>query len=252
MSWDDTKVNGNQLTPDEWNAHVTDQKTRAVRGMSLVAQGIIYSNASQELMTDNTNLYWDSTNHKLGIGNNTPSRKITLVGDGEDGGAPTDGGNKTATLLISALAGNTDQGGSIEIGAGYGVYGQPYFLSIKGLLANNGVNTCGNLGIYTRWINTDTSLTLSLLVGYNGTLWIADNCSALSYTDRTPFFNGSAIEEISKIKSIDNKIDHTSLPIFAQKIQPNGDIERDLGAMISILVKATQELTDRIKKLESK
>lgn len=31
MAWDDVKVNGNTLTPAEWNTHVTDQKGHAAR-----------------------------------------------------------------------------------------------------------------------------------------------------------------------------------------------------------------------------
>lgn len=102
-------------------------------------------------------------------------------------------------------------------------------------------------------------------------IYIAGNCSALSFTDRTPFFEGDALAEIKKIKG-DGKggIDHTSLPLFAQKeikhqlkqdkrlkkgdvqLNPVSEPGRDLGAMISILTVAVQQITDRLEKLEKK
>jgi hypothetical protein len=45
----------------------------------------------------------------------------------------------------------------------------------------------------------------------------AGNCSALSFTDRTPFYEGDAIAEIANIKGKDGGIDHASLPLFARK-----------------------------------
>jgi hypothetical protein len=119
-----------------------------------------------------------------------------------------------------------------------------------------------------------------------GDMYTAKNMSALSFTDRTPWYEGDGIADLKKIKGKDGQIDHDTLPDFAKKIidgkpktvnhgKKNGkdgveyeDIEivdkeqevgRDLGAMISILTKAVIQLTDkiddlttRVEKLENK
>jgi hypothetical protein len=103
--------------------------------------------------------------------------------------------------------------------------------------------------------------------------------TAASYSDNTPAYEGNALEDIKKIKSVNGEIDHDSLPVFAQKTikkpkyqdkkdskgkaikNKDGEIEqeyietqetkgRDLGAMISILTKAVQELSDEVDKLK--
>lgn len=115
-------------------------------------------------------------------------------------------------------------------------------------------------------------------------VWVQDNVSALSFTDRTPYYEGDALDEISKISSDGNGgIDHTTLPKFAKKMirsrskvaerteKINGRVKkfdvtikeeeegRDLGAMISVLTVAVQQLTkitedqkSKIKLLEDK
>lgn len=96
-------------------------------------------------------------------------------------------------------------------------------------------------------------------------IYVGDNCSAESFTDRTPFYDGDALKEIKKIRGKNGKLDHKTLPPFARKtiVMPAEKDEkgkvvrgersedgRDLGAMISMLTVAVQQLTDRIEKLE--
>ena len=91
-------------------------------------------------------------------------------------------------------------------------------------------------------------------------LYIVSDCSALTFTDRTPFYEGDALAEIKNIKGNGKgEIDHTSLPAIARRkikyIKLEEEVEedgRDLGAMISILTVAVQQLTERIEQLESK
>jgi hypothetical protein len=80
----------------------------------------------------------------------------------------------------------------------------------------------------------------------DGCVWIKDNCSALSYTDRTPFYKGDALAEIRAIKSRGDKINHKTLPKFVSA--PNG--ERNLGNMVSLLTVAVQQLDAKITTLE--
>jgi len=88
-------------------------------------------------------------------------------------------------------------------------------------------------------------------INYAGNYWIAGNCSAESFTDRTKGFTGDALAEIMKIKNkreaSKDVIDHDSLPEFAR----SGN-ERDLGAMISLLTAGMQQLVTRLNSLESR
>lgn len=89
-------------------------------------------------------------------------------------------------------------------------------------------------------------------------LYARNNVSALTFTDRTPFYDGDALEELSMVKGDgEGGIDHSSLPEFAQKkvinqrnkgLQSNEETGRDLGAMISILTKAVQQLIEKNNK----
>lgn len=100
-------------------------------------------------------------------------------------------------------------------------------------------------------------------VSVNNDIYISNNCSALSFTDRTPAYIGNALDELRWTRGSRAKgIDHHTLPPFARKrIQgtremPDGTMvpveeeARDLGAMISILTKAVQELDEKTMALE--
>jgi hypothetical protein len=97
--------------------------------------------------------------------------------------------------------------------------------------------------------------------------YVYGNCSAASFTDRTPFYTGNALEELNKIKGKDGLIEHATLPEFARaKIEKSRDKKtgvveyedgRDLGGLLSVVTKAIQELIiineeqmSRIEKLE--
>jgi septal ring factor EnvC (AmiA/AmiB activator) len=73
--------------------------------------------------------------------------------------------------------------------------------------------------------------------------------SALSFTDRTPLYDGDALKELSEIKGKNGEIDHSTLPEFARKVTAEGEDGRDLGAMISMLVKAVQQIKDYLSQI---
>jgi hypothetical protein len=102
-------------------------------------------------------------------------------------------------------------------------------------------------------------------------LYCALDCSALTFTDRTPFYSGDALSEILKIKGKNGKVDHATLPRFTMSISQHqqeivwkdktkktilktipayADTGRDLGATISMLIVATQQLSARCDSLE--
>lgn len=106
----------------------------------------------------------------------------------------------------------------------------------------------------------------------NGSIWVESDSyfkgdvSAQSFTDRTPFYEGNAIEDLKKIKGKNGQIDHDSLPDFMKKIVKNKkpnikgkkilstkvkeEIGRDLGGSISVLIKAVLELSSEIDTLK--
>ena len=91
----------------------------------------------------------------------------------------------------------------------------------------------------------------------NGDLWVLDNCSAASFTDRTPSYDGDALADLALVKT-DKKgdIDHSTLPELARKKitrqtrDAKGKIEtveedgRDIGMMVSVQTKAIQQLSE--------
>ena len=110
--------------------------------------------------------------------------------------------------------------------------------------------------LFTPLYNTRISGCVVIVDGptFNGDLYVEGNCSAESFTDRTPFYEGDALSEIKNIKSKNGNIDHKSLPKFTQSIKTDLDgnetIERDLGATISMLTVAVQQLSNEVDKIK--
>lgn len=145
-------------------------------------------------------------------------------------------------------------------------------------LSDTGSLVLFNVGDSTKDISLSSAL--GQVLSYD--FYAENNVSALTFTDRTPFYDGNALEEIKQIKGKDGEIDHSTLPDFARKkvnkykkvdkfiveedkktgkkvtgvtkdLVVDGTEEgRDLGAMISILTKAVQELTEKVEYLENK
>jgi hypothetical protein len=104
---------------------------------------------------------------EAGFGTSAPLTRLTVVGTGQNG-APSDSGDKLATIRVSSTAGGGNDGGQIEFGSGYGSYTQSYFSAIKGLQSNNTGNTLGHLAFYTRNGTSDTSLTERMRINGSG------------------------------------------------------------------------------------
>ncbi len=90
-----------------------------------------------------------------------------------------------------------------------------------------------------------------------GDIYVVDNCSALSFTDRTPQYIGDSLSEICKIsQDVDGNIDHSTLPKFikVERKDHSGCVvtERSLGGSISILFEAIKQLVAWNNQLESK
>ena len=97
------------------------------------------------------------------------------------------------------------------------------------------------------------------LVDYNNAYFGGD-VSANSFTDRTPMFNGDALDSIKRIKGEKKErglIDHSTLPAFARvRVKGTKQSEeydgRDIGAMVSVLTVGIQQLVERVEELENK
>lgn len=95
----------------------------------------------------------------------------------------------------------------------------------------------------------------------SGDIYVTNNCSALSFTDRTPAYTGDALAEIRMIShDCKGMINHATLPEFARhtRIERSEDgqeteiEERNIGNMVSILTKAVQQLTSKNEELAAK
>jgi len=91
-----------------------------------------------------------------------------------------------------------------------------------------------------------------------GDVYVPGNCSALSFTDRTPGYAGDALSELKNvINDAQGKISHKTLPAFARAkfTDPETGTEtegRNIGNMVSILTKAVQQLTEKLEAAEKK
>lgn len=93
-----------------------------------------------------------------------------------------------------------------------------------------------------------------------GTGYFTGGLSADYYADHTPYFYGDAVSELrqvrGKMRGAKREIDHSSLPKFARRTmeRKDGTLEegRDLGAMISMLTVAVQQLDARLDALEGR
>ncbi len=81
----------------------------------------------------------------------------------------------------------------------------------------------GNWNYWRRVISEDSTGYVQI----SGDIYIGNNCSALSFTDRTDAFIGDALAAIEKIAAtVDGKIDHNTLPEFARYLRKVPIVEK--------------------------
>lgn len=107
----------------------------------------------------------------VGIGTTNPLTRCQITGAGSIG-APTDAGDKNATLRLAALAGDVNAGGALEFGFGANTFAQSYFAAIKGLGTNGANNSAGDLAFYTRNSVSDSSLTERIRINSGGNVGV--------------------------------------------------------------------------------
>ena len=187
----------------------------------------------------------------VGIGTETPEYSLETNGDIRVGNGQTTGyirfpGNSNVRLGFDGGAMNMysytyslnvqlyNKDLTIETGmAGSGVekslilknQGTAYFIAgpsgvgigTTGPLAREHIKASTADGSTDALLITDSGDADLLSVDSDGNLWALADVSAATFTDRTPFYDGDALSAISNIKGADGKIDHTSLPKFAQR-----------------------------------
>jgi hypothetical protein len=152
--------------------YVVGERTGGVSIAAVHASGIwrLYTGGTTERARVDA-----SGNFLLGSTGSGTARRMNVIGAGAT--TISDAGNKGATLLISDTGGSSDNGGSIEFGAGYGSYTQPYFAAIKGYLTSGADNTQGVLTFHTRPVASDSGLTEIARLSAFGTFFLGDNAN---------------------------------------------------------------------------
>lgn len=112
--------------------------------------------------------------NNLLIGTTTDSgHSMHVYGAGQSVTNITDSGNKGSMLYLQDAGGGVGNGGAVLFGAYYGS-----FAAIKGSNQNGSPNTTGDIVFLNRRSISDTFLTESMRIGYNGVVSIANNLSS--------------------------------------------------------------------------
>ncbi len=152
----------------------------------LTLGSVLFSNGST-ISQDNSNLFWDSTNHRLGIGNSSPSKKLDVTGDIKY----TNSLYFNNQLMTKYSSDESDSfnffgyqvGGSVTTGTDLNFFGYQSGYSNTTGLANNFI------GAFTGYANTtghDNNY-----IGYGtGQTGITSNYNVMIGTDAGPLSTG--------------------------------------------------------------
>ena len=194
--------------------------------------------------------FFDTTACDIGSGYTDSGYRIALHVDGYIEDADFEG-----TL--------TDQYGlwaRSGINAGTGTITNSYGAKIDPICATGTITNLYGLYIKDTVAGGTVTNEWSMYIANDALSYFAGTVSALAYIDRTKGYTGDALEELKKVKNKGKGIDHSTLPEFARtkvksKDKNDNTIEedgRDLGAMVSVLTVAVQQLTNRLETLEAK
>lgn len=232
------------------------------------------------LTVDTNTLVVDSVNHRVGVKTIEPKSIFHVTAITDTAGEGITGGAESQPYFAFRTANTGSQALAIDVYNGVNAW-IPSAMSIL-TNGNSGFGTSDPGANKLKVDGTGASYSVYAV----GDAYFTANVSALSFTDRTPHFEGDALAEIMLIKGVNGEIDHNTLPAFARvektiknkvpktvekpkkasKIKDDITVdemieyieteeivqERDLGAMISIHTVAIQQIVEKLNKLESK
>ncbi|MBI4773881.1 MAG: hypothetical protein HY788_06825 [Deltaproteobacteria bacterium] len=114
-----------------------------------------------------------------------------------------------------------------------------------------------------QWFTDGAAGIAMYLTADAGNLYILGDCSAATFTDRTPAFAGDAVAAIRSISAkpdtVDGRgwgeLDHGTLPagVLVETVEDKKTVRRrNLSNMVSLLTKGFQELAQRVEALEGR
>lgn len=181
-----------------------------------------------------------SPGYKLEVNGGTQNPKIAVLSTGNYQDFFYGKTNATNNIRVYTFGrradtyfGNAD-GAAVFVGDYFGPsahdhYIAPIILNPNGdvILAGASANaTNGNVGIGT------TTPGYELEVSGDG--YFSGDVSALTFTDRTPYFEGDALAAIKSISGKDGQIDHSTLPEFARRSLQRKETETVLGERVPV------------------
>lgn len=234
------------------------QGAKQLTSGTCVDTGWVYSNSGGSLHASmysqgaNNHNFWGTITSGTN-GNGLIWSKIFDISDPANGKA-TLYGEAPLFVINNTYIDSSDAmgGGYLHFAGGSSSTQMGTYAYIRGCHQGNRNNLNGRMEFVIH--NEGSIVTTMVIRAYS--VYVQDTVNALVFTDRTPGFNGNALKEIRTIKNNKNgEINHSTLPVFARTKwkdnKTNKDVEgRDIGAMVSILTKAIQELSDRVDSLE--
>lgn len=133
MAWDDVKATGNQITADEWNNHVTDQKRRGFDSVQVFETDGTFD------ATDIDSVFVEAVGGGGGGGGLTSSSNGTASGGG-GGGYAASFIDVSADTNVAVTVGSGGSGGTPSGGAG----GDSTFKSLTANGASGGIEPSGS------------------------------------------------------------------------------------------------------------
>lgn|SRR3990167_4227770 len=127
---------GREVT--QWLPTAPAPKPSATRTQGFTDGSVIFTKGN-EFTEDNTNLFWDDTNNRLGIGTTTPDNKLNVYG-----GNLMISGSTAPSLLINASSGSDYSFGANVDATGMGIYdstGGAWRLFVQDTTGNVGIGT---------------------------------------------------------------------------------------------------------------
>jgi len=218
-----------------------------------------------------------TTGGNVGIGTTGPGYKLDVAGDGRFTGGlnvNTSGASTGQIFVSTGLAFDDRTLGTSRRWEWFADNDIARLYSVIDGTSHLVIKQAGNVGIGTAGPETKLEIVGTASAS---AFYATGDVSALTFTDRTPGFEGDALFELSKIKSIDGQIDHKSLPDFMKsniqipiyesiKVEDEkGSVSyedkfvgyrteegRNLGNTVTLLVKAVQEQQEQIDALEKR